>query len=239
MVKKLIKRLMMLLQVLRQQDLSSKVFFYHDVGKKYTNMGTSSSLFWRHMDLLHGSPKTMSCHQVCFDDGFRGIWDEREEFRKRGIHPIVFVAIRLVGLPNYLTWNEIRTLQNDYGFEFQCHTWSHQTLVGAMIEASPKEDRTESWYARELVESRKFLEKEIGRAVTAICFPVGNFSNEVVDRCKAAGYEKVYASYPGNMTKDYIRPRNLVQDFCVIDFRLALRGGMMAFFNRYYAAHKF
>lgn len=247
-MKKLIKRGLMLVRVLLHADCSPKVLFYHDAGTQYTPMGTSADLFWAHMSCLH------RLHVVAFDDGFRGLWDERESFRERSVRPLVFLAVSLVGQPGYLTWDEIRTLQNEYGFDFQCHTWSHQTLIGPCNPDLPipesSEFRTDDWYHHELVDAKNELEKQLGKTVDALCFPVGNFSDDVLRRCAAAGYTRLYASYPGNIDEvegcvslpvDGIKliPRNLVQDFSLFDFKLALKGGLMAFRKRYYAMHKF
>lgn len=239
---RLIKRLLMIVQVLRHRDGAAKVVFYHDVGKAYTSMGTDAHMFWRHMHIFcEDNANRASCarHKVCFDDGFRGIWDCREELKQQGLRPMVFLAVRLIGLPGYLTRDEILLLQRDYGFDFECHAWSHQTLAGPMIDESPMEDRTEAWYDRELVASKSELEKMLGKTVNSICLPVGNFSGAVLRRCKRAGYDKVYMSYPGNICEKYVQPRNLVQDMSAFDFKLALNGGLMALFDRYYKLHKF
>lgn len=215
------------------RDAAPKVVFYHDIGTANTPMGTPRELFWAHMRYLR------PLDRVCFDDGFRGIWDEREKFAGAGVKPLVFIAGRLIGQPGYLTWPEILELQNAYGFEFQCHTWSHQTLCGGYIDESPVEPRTEGWYRRELIESKVELERRLGRSVSALCFPAGLFSDDVVRRCHAAGYERLYASYPGNAEDDgsAIIPRNLVQDLGVRGFRAALRGGLMIFAKRYKSRH--
>lgn len=239
-------------------ETSPKVVFYHDIGKTYTPMGTDARVFFEHMRVIVGENSGSGRegkHVVAFDDGFRGVWEYRDELEKVvevGVRVIVFVAVRLVGQSGYLTWDEIRTLQNEYGIEFQCHSWSHQTLVGPMIDESPKEERTEAWYHRELVESREKIAAEIGAEVDELCFPVGYFSDELIERCKAAGYKKVYASYPGNLVgvgvgvgdmsgreKDegYVQPRCLVQDLGPLAFKAVLRGGMMMFFKRYFRKH--
>ena len=215
-----------------------KVVYYHDIGKKYTPMGTDMDLFWRHMSLLREGDV------VCFDDGFRGFWDEREKFNhaeKVGhIKKIVFIAVGLVGKQGYLTWDEIRELQDKCGIEFQCHTWSHQTLAGPYNDEVPEpaSGRTDEWYHHEIVDSKVELERQLGKKVTALCFPVGYFSNDVIRRCEEAGYEKVYASYPGNVTDDYIQPRCLAQDLSGFEFGYVLRGGMNAFRGRYLKMHK-
>ena len=235
MIGKMVKELLLRLFAMIHRDDSPKVVFYHDVGERYTSMGIDAKVFWDHMACLR--PDDM----VCFDDGFRGIWDAREEFAKRQIKPIVFLAVALVGQVGYLTWDEIRALQNDYGFDFQCHTWSHQTLVGPYNDevAEPTEGRTEEWYRHELIDSKVELEQQLRKKVTALCFPVGYFSDDVIRRCKESGYQKVYASYPGNVTTDFVQPRCLVQDLSVTAFKATLMGGMTVLVSRYNKRHKY
>ena len=214
----------------------TKVVFYHDIGIRYTTMGTQADLFWAHMACLREGDI------VCFDDGFRGIWDERDKIRVVSckFRVIVFLAVGLVGNPGYLTWGEIRELQDKYGIEFQCHTWSHQTLAGPYNDEvdPPANGRTEEWFHHELIGSKAELERKLGKKVVALCFPVGYFTDDIIRRCKEAGYEKVYASYPGNVTDDYIQPRCLVQNMSVKEFECALNGGMNWLKSRYLRRHK-
>lgn len=242
MMKK-IKSLILRVLAFVVRDSRAKVVFYHDVGQVYTPMGTPEELFWAHMERLlqHGVQHGVA-HEVAFDDGFRGVWDARDRFREMGLCTVVFLAVGLVGQPGYLTWDEIRTLQDDYGFQFQCHTWSHQTLVGPCNTDLPlpeKPDfRTEDWYRHELIESKAELERQLRRPVTALCFPVGYFSSAIVRRCQAAGYELLYASYPGNRGSGLIVPRCLVQDLSLADFSAVLSGGMNVISRRYRARHE-
>ena len=90
----------------------------------------------------------------------------------------------------------------------------------------------------ELVDSKAELERRLGKKVTALCFPVGYFSDEVIRRCKTSGYETVYASYPGDVTDDYVQPRCLVQDLSVGEFKSVLNGGMNLLERRYLKRHK-
>lgn len=238
MVRKIKSFLIRVLAIIHA-DSSAKVVFYHDISKKYTPMGTEANVFWAHMTCLREGDI------VCFDDGFRGLWDEREKLRvvslAFGVKIIVFLAVGLVGKPGYLTWVEIRELQDKYRVEFQCHTWSHQTLAGPYNYEvrEPINGRTEEWYRYELVDSKAELERQLGKNVTSLCFPVGYFSDDVIRRCKNAGYQKVYASYPGNVTDEYIQPRCLVQDFQLSTFKAVLRGGMCLFAPHYRQLHEF
>ena len=235
-MKRLVKFMMMLAYAVLREDCRLKIVFYHDIGTDNTPMGTPTKLFWAHMAVLK---KVDGGHRVAFDDGFRGIWAERENLKREGVRPLVFLPIRLIGMPGYLTWDEVLVLQNEYGFDFQCHTWSHQTLAGEYIDESPIEPRTEEWYKRELVDSKAELERRLKKKVEGLCFPAGMFSEEVVARCAAAGYSRLYASYPGNIPpeSELIIPRNLVQDFGLPAFKTVLRGGMMAFEKRYRRLH--
>lgn len=229
-----------LLSFLRR-DSAAKVVFYHDIGTKYTPMGMPIDVFKKHLEVLGRRAKVEGIKDlICFDDGFRGLWDHREEVKSISVKckVKVFVAPRLVGQEGYLTWDEIRMLNREYGIDFQCHTWSHQTLVGPTIYESPIEERTEAWYERELVTSKQKIAAELCYEVDELCFPVGYFSDELIERCKKAGYKKVYASYPGNITDDYVQPRCLVQDISPIAFKAILNGGMNPLANRYIAMHK-
>jgi len=234
-----VKNAAMIAQSVLRRDSAPKVVFYHDIGRRWTHMGTDVKTFVEHMGML----RTLDV--VCFDDGFRGIWDYKDLFNRcepaRKARKIVFLAVGLVGRPGYLTWEEIRDLQKEQGFEFQCHTWSHQTLAGPWnYEVSePAGGRTDEWYRHELVDSKFEIEKHLEREVTAVCPPVGYFSDDVIRRCKEAGYKKVYTSYPGNLCDDYLQPRCLVQDLSPIVFKAVLNGGMMAFRRRYLCMHKF
>lgn len=242
-MRSLIKTVLLLIGSIIHRDKSPKVVFYHDIGTKYTPMGTNAQVFKEHMRILGLRFKVQGLRDlVCFDDGFHGLYDYRKVIRELGLGsriPVkVFIAPRLVGQKGYLTWDEIRELQNDYGIDFQCHTWSHQTLAGPMIDESPIEERTEEWYERELVTSREKIAAELGKVVDELCFPVGYFSDELIEKCKRAGYKKVYASYPGNITDSYIQPRCLVQDLSPWAFKAVLNGGMNLFMKRYLSMHK-
>jgi len=257
-VKQTIKTIVIWIASVVRRDASPKVVFYHDVGTRHTPMGTPAELFWSHMACLAKANASLvrlptsnlrsQVHRVCFDDGFRGIWDERERFREMNLLPTVFLAIDLVGAPGYLTWDEIRVLQDDYGFDFQCHTWSHQTLVGPVnadlpVPAAP-DFRTDDWYRHELVDSKRELERRLGRGVDSLCFPVGRFSDDVVRRCAAAGYRRLYASFPGNgddassiaglnSRPVVLVPRCLCQHSSLFEFGAILRGGLNPFGRRY------
>ena len=130
-MKRMVKHLVLKAFAFLFRDDGPKVVYYHDVGTAYTNMGTPLELLKAHVacarqmgfafvSRLEGlnSPKKLL---MCFDDGFRGLWDGRDYFFQEGICPTVFIAVDLVGQLGYMTWDEIRELQR-HGFVFQSHT---------------------------------------------------------------------------------------------------------------------
>lgn len=220
-MRNLLKRIVLEVLSWACQNESPKVVYYHDVGRRYTDMGTPTELFWAHMDSLRAGDV------VCFDDGFRGIWDERERFAQTSVKPIVFLAVDLIGKTNYLNWDEIRELQRR-GFRFEGHSWSHCDLTTF--------DDTALWH--EVYDSKVALSRGLGKEVDEICFPIGYFSDRVLVACRKAGYRKMYVSYPGiiDPVADIV-PRHLVQDLSVSAFRAVLRGGMLPLAGRYRRRH--
>lgn len=171
----------------------SKVVYYHDVydNISYTYMGTPIKTFLSHLDVI----ESLGFHivdairnpndeiMICFDDGFKGIWDTREYFYSRNLHPTVFVANSLIGSNGYLSINEIKEL-SEHGFIFEGHSWSHVNLT----KFSEKE------LEHELYDSRITLSKLLDKDIRSICFPQGFYSELVIRKSIEAGYLKLYTS---------------------------------------------
>ena len=225
---------------------SGLMLFYHDIHDrtKYTDMGTSLPLFREHVDAIKSRgcsfvpwiPTRVGEIKLCFDDGFRGIWDCRDFFKAKGICPTVFIAPGLVGKSGYLTWDEIKELCN-YGFCFQSHTWSHRPLP----EVGEHELR------HELFDSRLEIEERLGTAATGLCFPRGLFSRRIIDAAITAGYTELYSSIPGELnylsrimpkeTNAKLYTRHLVQFFSANEVGCVIRGAMKPFAKHYLSLH--
>ena len=209
----------------------SRVIYYHDVFEKtrYTDMGTPLSIFQNHIKIASEmgfhfvdeitSPKRQL--QICFDDGFRGIWDTREYFYHNGLRPTVFVPICLIGREGYLNKNEILELQ-ERGFVFQGHSWNHDNL--------PHYNKVE--LRHELWDAKVELENLLGKEVDSICFPQGYFSDQVILSALEAGYRKLYSSLPGAWfdqigqgNLSFLKPRSFVQGVSLRDFCSIIQGG--------------
>ena len=89
----------------------------------------------------------------------------------------------------FMDWNEAREMQTS-GMAFGSHSHSHEVLSGLTPEQQ----------VRELCESRAILERELGRAITVMSYPVGmpyTFDNHTADAIKTAGYTAAFSFYGG------------------------------------------
>jgi peptidoglycan/xylan/chitin deacetylase (PgdA/CDA1 family) len=89
----------------------------------------------------------------------------------------------------FLDWNEAREMQRG-GMAFGSHTHNHEIL--SKLPAASQLD--------ELRLSREILEKELGREIDTLAYPVGKpgtFSPETVDALRQAKYQAAFSSYQG------------------------------------------
>lgn len=226
-IKRLIKRLLIRSYGFLKKDCKGKVIYYHDISKKYTNQGTPLNLFIKQMNILKESgykvvpnlPSSDNEIMICFDDGWKGLWDNRQYFIDNNIFPTVFLIVDYIGKDGYLSKNEILELQS-CGFKFQGHTFSHKNVT----------EVTGDDLNHELIYSRIELSKILGKTVNEFCFPRGEYSDTLVDIALSNGYDRVFICTPGNVNANTsIINRNLVQDCPPIEFKAILKGGLELF----------
>lgn len=216
-----------------------KVVFYHDAHdrKKYAKTSTPLQLLASHIKIgkdngfsfPQGLPFNKKEVMICFDDGYRGVYDCKEYFQKNDIRPTIFLAVDLIGQEGYLSWDEIKELQQ-YGFVFQSHTCSHRTLT----------EVPEPELAHELKDSKSIIEDKLGNEVNWLCFPRGRFTRHICQTAYGFGYDKLFSSIPGNALDsraDGLICRNIVQSLSPAAFLATLNGGANLFYNRYYKLH--
>lgn len=227
----------MLMGYLFHHNHDSKVIYYHDVSKKYTDMGTDHDLMCKHFDIVRESgyqivPEiTSRKHQVmiCFDDGWAGIYDYKEVFIKQQIITTVFIAVDLIGNDGYLNETQIMELKN-LGFRFQAHTWSHQDLTTFDYDG----------LEHELKDSKVQLEKIFGNPFNAICFPMGRFSEKVKEKSMVFGYDQLFSSLPGgyyDLESKNLICRNCAQNVSAREFNWMLNGKSFIFRRKLMKQH--
>lgn len=218
-VKLLAKRFLIFTSYLLYQDKGSKVVYYHDVGTKYTYMGTDFQLMKKHFEIIRQSGYTIVPSivkrkgqvMICFDDGWAGIYDHKEFFIEESIRPTIFIAVELIGEDGYLTQEQIKEM-GKMGFYFECHTWSHQDLTTFSDED----------LSHELKDSKNQLESLFNFKIKDICYPKGRFSNTIYKLCNQYGYRLQYSSIPGDFYDLYEKQiicRNCAQFLSPVAFK--------------------
>jgi len=172
------------------------VLMYHEVGIGPNNLYVAQQELANHLDwlkrqgyttitlaqlyqgLIKGEPIPEKSVVLTFDDGYSSFYATAAPMLKeRGFTATLFVITDFVGMPGFITWDQARELVRD-GFEMGAHTLSHPdlTVVGA--------ERLK----REVGQSKKVLEEELGIMVQFFCYPAGRHNDAVVTATSQAGY---------------------------------------------------
>jgi len=115
---------------------------------------------------------------ITFDDGYEETASIAAPLLQRfGFPATVFVTPGEVGLPGFMSWDQLRALAQD-GFAVGSHTMHHTYLPLVSREHMQLE----------LVESKQILERQIGRPVRYLSYPVGGFTPVVQQLAREAGY---------------------------------------------------
>lgn len=128
--------------------------------------------------LLNRSPLPERAVAITMDDGYRDNFENAYPILKRyGASATIFLVKNTVGSYKHLTWPQILAMRPN-GVRYGSHSVSHPDL--------PKLDDRRLAY--ELEESKAFLEKGLGEAVTALAYPAGRFDDRVVEAVRRSGY---------------------------------------------------
>lgn len=138
---------------------------------------------------------------ITFDDGYKNNHENALPILKEfGFRAVIYLVVQAVGWDNFwhdpatevripmLSWKEVEELEK-HGFEIGSHTMNHPRL--ARLDAAKAAD--------EIKESRRALEKALGRAPTAFAYPYGNGADEpaLQKAVREAGYTSAVSVHQG------------------------------------------
>jgi len=125
---------------------------------------------------------------VTFDDGYLNTYTEAFPVLRRLRMPAtLFVATDWVGRRGSLQWEHLREMASQ-GWTIGSHTKSHAYLP----ELSPSKRE------EEIAESKQILEDRLQRPVTLFSYPVGGYTEEIMDAVQRAGYHAACTTNRGN-----------------------------------------
>jgi len=218
-------------------SLSAKVLFYHDIHKnnKYTYDSTSLELFNQQIlkikslgyDFTNKLPQKSNEVLICFDDGYKGIYECKDYIIENKIPVKIFLVTNKINEPNYLSVKQIVELNNTGLFDFESHTHNH-------VDVGKTKDK--NLILSEVIESTEFLSQLLGKNVDELCLPHGSFSNFALKIICETRIKNVFTCLPGKAVVKYrninLISRSLVQNTEVENIEGVMRSGDS--FLRYY-----
>lgn len=137
--------------------------------------------------LKRGQPLPSKPIVISFDDGWaEGYSVAFPVLKKHNFVGTFFVYTDPLDRPQYLTWAQLQEM-SAAGMDIQAHTLSHPHLRALPADAA----------AREIAESKRILEKRLGKPVVAFAYPFGEYDSAVIEMVKRAGYESAVTLAPG------------------------------------------
>ena len=133
---------------------------------------------------------------LTIDDGFSSFYDKAWPILKEKKIPfILFVSTREVGLPGYMTWDEIKEISKENFVEIGNHSHSHEYLVNENAETI-KED---------LSKSIELFKKNLGINSLFFSYPFGEYSLEFKEIVKSLNFKYGLGQHSGviDETKDF------------------------------------
>jgi len=188
------------------------IMMYHSVGDIGTSLdgygdklNVSRESFDRHMKFLkifrykvipltefierikNGDKIPQGTVTITFDDGVKNNFEEAYPVLKKYNFPAtIFIPTDFIGKDKFLDWDEIITMQND-NISIGSHSRTHAWLPAL----------TDDEIRKELRDSKKILEKNIGTKITLLSYPLGGFDDRVKRIAREEGYIGAVATNPG------------------------------------------
>lgn len=124
---------------------------------------------------------------LTFDDGYADNYQFAFPLLRRyGSKGTFYIATGFTGQNDYMTWSNLREMVAG-GMEIGDHTIAHVDLA----KSSP------AMRDRELTESKRALQDNLGVAIRALAYPGGAFNAEVTAAARKAGYVIAVTTQPG------------------------------------------
>lgn len=145
---------------------------------------------------INGKPIILS-----FDDGYGDFYtDIFPILKKYHIKAVAYIVPGFLDKLNYMSWNQVKEVEQSGFVEIGAHTMHHLALKGL------SEDTAQN----EIVDSKRVLELSLGRPITSFAYPYGSYSNQTADIAKLSGFQNALTTNSGvnnNLSNQYLLQR--------------------------------
>jgi peptidoglycan/xylan/chitin deacetylase (PgdA/CDA1 family) len=201
--------------IIRQNNVkrSIPVFMYHSISKTPKNdlcvspkqfekqlrtliMGGFTPITASELASAYEKGTQLPSHPfiITFDDGYADNYTSAFPILKKyKAKATIFVITSTINQGSYLSWNQLKEMENSGFIDIQSHTVNHLNLSSLTAKQIKKE----------LTKSREILERNLNKPIAAFCYPSGNYNKKTLTYMKEAGYTMAFTTKPGlaNYTK--------------------------------------
>ncbi len=148
---------------------------------------------------------------ITFDDGYRDFYTNAFPIVKKfNFRVVSFFVAGYTRMGDYMNWQMLHELHKSGLVDIESHSISHPLLT-RLNNADQR---------REIFESRKILEDNLGKKVYYFAYPYGDYNQEVVNIVKEAGYRLAFSAFAGttlHSSRELILPRILISGFDTLE----------------------
>lgn len=231
----------------RSAERGMRILFYHRVCVEHDELGVTPERFAAQMDelarqglravdvetvarSLAAGDDTSRLIGLSFDDGYQDVVEHAlPVLARHGFSATVFVATGVTDgrarftwyddQPPLMSWETIRSLDGEGVLRFEAHTITHPNL----LQLSDDDLR------HEVQGSKTELEEQLGRPVSAFCYPAGLFGARERECVERAGFSTAVSCEPGvnSAATDRLAllRRQIDRRDTMLDFRAKVAGG--------------
>ena len=118
------------------------------------------------------SPKDKKKILITIDDGFKSFYKQAWPYLKENKIPfILFVSTEPVGKKGYMTWDEIKEIENSEFGQIGHHSHTHEYLI----------DMKKSEFVKDIETANKIFEDKLGYIPKIFSYPFGEYSKYMKD----------------------------------------------------------
>lgn len=153
----------------------------------------SISLDTAYQTLIGNSPLSEKAVVLTFDDAYIDFYHNAYPILKRfNLSATVFAPTGLIDQGYYMSWNQIKEIDQGGLISVQSHSVNHSNLAASSYEQLQIEIKA----------SKQVLEQELGKSVNWFAYPYGISNQTVWDEVKKAGYIGAVGTWSPNIVSE-------------------------------------